>query len=74
MIKAVGPPVLVPSEVTSKDEFKKLLKDAEEVRVVRKDETAKVKVRTSKGLYTYKTTGEEADALVKGLKAAIVEF
>ena len=64
----------MPSELTSKDDLKKLLKDATEVRVVRRDESVKVKVRTKKGLYTFKTTGEEADALVKGVKAAIVEF
>jgi hypothetical protein len=64
----------MPSEVSSKDEFKELLKQAVEVRVVRKDESAKVKARTAHGLYTFKTTGSEADALVKGLKAPVVEF
>ena len=64
----------MPSEVTSKDELRNLLKVALEVRVVRKEDSAKVKVRTKKGLYTFKTTGTEADALVKGVKAAIVEF
>ena len=66
--------IQLPSEVTSKDDFKELLKGALEIRIVRKEDAAKVKVRTQKGLYTYKTTGAEADALVKGVKAAIVEF
>ena len=64
----------MPFEVTSKDDFRELLKEAQEIRIVRKEDSAKVKVRTKKGLYTYKTTSEEADALVKGAKAAIVEF
>ncbi len=64
----------MPVEVTSKDEFKRLLKEAQEIRIVRKDDSAKVKARTKKGLYTFKTTGTEADAIVKGVKAAVVEF
>ncbi len=64
----------MPSELTSKDQFKKLLGEAVEVRVVKKEESAKVKVRTKKGLYTFKTTGDEADTLVKGLKIPVVEF
>jgi len=64
----------MPSEVTSKDEFKELLKGAVEIRVVRNEESAKVKARTRHGLYTFKTTVAEADALVKGAKAPVVEF
>jgi hypothetical protein len=64
----------MPSELTSKDQFKALLKDAVEVRVVKTETTAKVKVRTKKGLYTFKTTPDEAEALVKGLKVPVVEF
>ena len=64
----------MPSEVTSKDDFKELLKEAQEIRIVRKDDSAKVKIRTKKGLYTFKTTGTEADSIVKGVKTAIVEF
>jgi hypothetical protein len=64
----------MPHEVTSQDQVKALLKDAVEVRIVRNEDSAKLKVRTRKGLYTFKTTGEEADALVKGIKTPIVEF
>jgi len=64
----------MPFEVTSKDDFKELLKEAQEIRIVRKEDSTKVKVRTKRGLYTFKTTGAEADALVKGVKTAIVEF
>ncbi len=64
----------MPSELTTKEQFKELLKDAVEVRVVRSDETAKVKLRTKKGLHTFKTTPDEADALLKGVKIPVVEF
>lgn len=64
----------MPHEVTSQDQVKALLKDAVEVRIVRNEDSVKLKVRTRKGLYTFKTTGEEADALVKGIKTPIVEF
>jgi hypothetical protein len=64
----------MPSEVTSKEQIKKLLSVAVEVRVVRDEEQAKLKVRTKKGLYTFKTTGDEADTMVKGLKVPVVEF
>ena len=64
----------MPHELTSKDQFNKLLKDAVEVRVVRDEETAKVKIRTKRGLYTFKTTGEEADVLLKGVKVPVVKF
>lgn len=68
---AVAP---MPSELKSKEQFKKFVENAVEVRVVRKAETAKVKIRTKKTLHTFKTTAEEADALVKGLKVPVVEF
>lgn len=64
----------MPSELKSKEQFKKFVENAVEVRVVRKAETAKVKIRTKKTLHTFKTTAEEADALVKGLKVPVVEF
>ena len=73
-IKARIAAALMPSELTSKDQFKELLKEAVEVRVVRRDESAKVKVRTKSGLHTFKTTRAEADTLVKGLKVPIVEL
>ena len=63
----------MPSELTSKDQVKKLLPEAIEIRVVRSEDSAKLKLRTKKSLYTYKTTGEDADAILKGVKAPIVE-
>jgi hypothetical protein len=64
----------VPKEITSKDQFEKLLDGATEVRVSRQGDQAKVKLRTRDALYTLRTTSEEADALVKGVKKPVVEF
>jgi hypothetical protein len=66
--------VAVPKELKSKEEFEKLLKSATEVRVSRDGEEAKIKLRTKEALYTFKTTGAEADSLVKGLKTPLVEY
>ena len=64
----------MPKELKSKEEFEKLLKSATEVRVSRDGEEAKIKLRTREALYTFKTTGAEADSLVKGLKTPLVEY
>ena len=64
----------MPKEISSKEELAKLLEGATEVRVVRDGEAAKVKVRRSDALYTFKTTSEEAESLVKGTKAPVTEF
>ena len=34
----------------------------------------KIKIRTGNQLYTFKTTDEEVDALVKGTKTKVVEY
>jgi hypothetical protein len=64
----------VPREIKDKAQFEKLMEAASEVRVSRHGDEAKVKVRTRQGLYTFKTTTEDADAMVKGIKATVVEF
>ena len=64
----------MPKELRSKEEFQKLLESATEVRVARNGDQAKVKLRTKMGLFTFKTTAEDADALVKGIKTPVVEF
>jgi hypothetical protein len=63
----------MPREILSKEEFQKLLPSATEIRVVRTGETAKVKLRTAKTLYTYKTSGDEVEALTKDTKTPVVE-
>ena len=50
------------------------MESASEIRVSRSGDRAKVKLRTEKALYTFKTTSEEADALIKGTKTPVVEF
>jgi hypothetical protein len=64
----------MPREITDKAQFEKLFEEATEVRVSRKGDEAKVKLRTKEALYTFRTTGDEADALVKGTKVPVVEF
>lgn len=64
----------MPREVRSREEFDKLLERATEIRVVRGEESAKVKLRTKEALYTFKTTTEDADAIVKGTKTPVVEL
>ena len=64
----------MPREIKSKEEFEKLVGEAVEIRVKREGETAKVKLRTPTQLYTFKTSGDDADTLTKGVKAEILEL
>jgi hypothetical protein len=64
----------MPKEIKDKVQFDKLLEAATEVRVTRRGDDAKVKLRTKEALYTFKTTTEEADTMLKGVKAPVVEF
>ncbi len=64
----------MPKEITSKEQFEKLLESATEVRVSRSGDEAKVKLRTKEALYTFKTTAEDADSMVKGTKVPVTEF
>ena len=64
----------MPREIKTKEEFEKLLEAAVEIRVKRDGEVAKVKLRTPSQLYTFKTSGDEANALTKDAKAEVVEL
>jgi len=64
----------LPKEIKDKAQFEKLLESATEIRVSRNGDDAKLKVRSRGALYTFKTTGADADAIVKGTKATVVEF
>ena len=64
----------MPRELKSKEEFDKLLVEATEVRVFRHGDEAKVKLRTKGALYTFKTTSDDADSLVKGVKVPVAEY
>lgn len=61
-------------ELKSKEEFLKLLPSAREIRLIKTDKSVKVKIRGRDYLYTLKTTDEEAEALIKGAKADVVEY
>lgn len=64
----------MPRELKSKDEFQKLLEAATEVRVSRRGDDAKIKLRMKDALYTFKTTSKEADSIIKGTKVPVAEF
>ena len=64
----------MPKELKSKEEFEKLLGAASELRVSRDGDSAKVKLRTKAALYTFKTTSEDADSIIKGSKVPVQEF
>ena len=64
----------MPKEIANKEDFTRLLAQATEVRIVRLGDDAKLKLRTRKALYTFKTTTEEADALTKGIKLPVQEL
>ena len=65
----------MPLEIRSKDEAEKLIEKATEVRVVKgKGDSVKVKMRTPKALYTFRTTEAIASAMTKGLKTPIIDF
>ena len=64
----------MPKEITSKEKFENLFESATEIRVARLGDKAKVKLRTKGALYTFTTTSEEADSMIKGTKTPVVEF
>lgn len=64
----------MPREIKNKEEFDKLLKSATEIRIVKKGDNAKVKLRTKAQLYTFSMTTADADALAKSTKTPVVEF
>jgi len=64
----------MPREIMSKEEFQKLLPSATEIRVLRKGDFTKIKIRTADRLYTYKAKEGEVEALTKGSKAPVVEL
>ncbi len=65
----------MPLEIRSKEEAENLIEKATEIRVVKgKGDSVKLKFRTPKALYTFKTTADEADAMTKGLKTPIIDF
>lgn len=60
----------MPVEITSLDEFVRITERASECRVkrVRKSSIVKVKARTRRYLYTYKTTEDKLDEVLSKVK------
>ena len=65
----------MPREIRSSEQFQTLMSKAVELRVVRKGDAVKLKLRTPDYLYTYRTTEDEADDLIRNAKEIeVVEF
>jgi len=58
----------MPKQIQSAEQFEKLLPRAQQLRVVRLDDSVKIKLRTPDYLYTYKTNPDEADDIIKSAK------
>ena len=63
----------MPKQILSEEEFKQVVKDAKECRIFKKGNIVKLKLRTDRILYVYKTNEEESKKLLSGLKIKIVE-
>ncbi len=63
----------MPSEILNVDEFVRLSEKAEYCLVKRKKDTAKLKLRTAKMLYTLKIDTKKADEVLKKLKCETKE-
>lgn len=66
--------ITLPKQITDANEFKKLSEFASICKVVKRDGKVKLKLRTSKTLYTYITSETEAEELLKGIKIETVDF
>jgi hypothetical protein len=58
----------MPKELRSSEEFEKQIAKALELRVVRAKDNVKLKLRTPEYLYTFKTTEDEAEDIIKKAK------
>ncbi len=63
----------MPSEVFDVEAFVKLSENAENCVVKRSEVSVKVKLQTTRHLYTIKLEKEKADELIKRLKCQIIE-
>ncbi|MFX1513831.1 MAG: hypothetical protein ACFFCQ_14700 [Promethearchaeota archaeon] len=64
----------MPAELTSVEEFVEIAKRASKCLVKRHGDVIKLKLRTKKRLYTYKTSPSEAERLISGLNIEIEEY
>jgi len=58
----------MPKQILNAEQFEKLLPKAQQLRIVRKSDSVKIKLRTGDYLYTYKTNSDEAADLLKSAK------
>ncbi|RLE95312.1 MAG: hypothetical protein DRN04_00255 [Thermoprotei archaeon] len=63
----------MPREIFDKEKFLELAKYARECRVKKLGDVVKLKLRLKRYLYTYKTTSEEAEELLKQIQCPIRE-
>jgi hypothetical protein len=64
----------MPIEISNADSFMKIAEKAEICRVFRHGDEVKLKLRTSRRLYTLKMETSAADEFIKGLKCKVEEF
>jgi large subunit ribosomal protein L38e len=64
----------LPREIFDESEFLELAEKSIHCRVKRLRDEVKLKLRTKKTLYTYKTSPEEAERLLKSVNCEIIEL
>ncbi len=64
----------MPKEIFDEEKFLELTEFAIHCRVKRVKDVVKLKLRTKKLLYTYKTDPTTADRIVRGLSCDIIEL
>lgn len=64
----------LPKEIRGEEEFKNLIEGSSELRVIRRGDVAKLKLRRKKLLYVHRTTSKKADGLLKDVKVDVVEL
>jgi hypothetical protein len=66
----------MPSEITDEKQFVEIAKSRASVCRIKKlkNGVVKLKLRTPKTLYTYKTTSEKAEEILKGIEIERVEL
>jgi len=63
----------MPSEISDADEFIRISERASECRVKRLKDVVKLKLRTSRQLYTIRVDAEKAADLLKQIKCEVIE-
>jgi hypothetical protein len=63
----------MPTEVTDSEEFVRLSERASECRVKRLEDVVRLKLRTSKQLYTIKVDPQKAAEMLKQIRCEVIE-